>query len=67
MLITIFLILFPLLCAPAMYYIRDNKKRAYVTYLAAGLIASATIALTVFWALEGAQPIMAFQSTGLIP
>ena len=34
--------------------------------LAAGLIASATIALTVFWALEGAQPIMAFQSTGLI-
>ena len=66
MLITIFLILFPLLCAPAMYYIRDNKKRAYVTYLAAGLIASATIALTVFWALEGAQPIMAFQSTELI-
>ena len=64
--ITVFLILFPLLCAPLMYYIKDNKMRAYVTYVAAAIIGSCTIALTVFWALGGAKPIMAYQNTELI-
>lgn len=57
MAIPVFLILFPLLCAPVMYLITNNRLRAYVTYGAAAVIMAATIALTVFWVRNGAVPV----------
>ena len=39
--ISVFLILFPLCCAPVMYFITNDRLRAYVTYCAAGIIAAA--------------------------
>ena len=56
--IAVFLIIFPLLCAPVMYFVRDNKVRAYITYAAAAVIASASVALTTYWVLEGSRPML---------
>ncbi len=63
--ISVFLILFPLCCAPVMYFIKNNKLRAYVTYGAAAVIAAATIALTVLWAINGAVPVLLYKETEL--
>ena len=63
--ISVFLILFPLCCAPVMYFITNDRLRAYVTYCAAGIIAAATVALTVLWALNGAVPVLLYKETEL--
>ena len=65
MAIPVFLILFPLLCAPVMYLITNNRLRAYVTYGAAAVIMAATIALTVFWVRNGAVPVQLYKETAL--
>ncbi len=61
--ISVFLILFPLFCAPVMYLITDDKVRAYVTYAAAGIIGLASIALTVIWTSAGGSPVMLLRET----
>jgi len=63
--ISVFLILFPLCCAPVMYFITNDRLRAYVTYVAVGIIAAASIALTALWALNGAGPVQLYKETEL--
>ena len=61
--ISVFLILFPLCCAPVMYLITNDRLRAYVTYVAVGIIAAASVALTAQWAMNGAVPVMLYKET----
>ena len=61
--ISVFLILFPLCCAPVMYLITNDRLRAYVTYVAVGIIAAASVALTAQWAMNGAVPVMLYEET----
>ena len=61
--ISVFLILFPLCCAPVMYLIRNDRVRAYVTYAAAGIIGLASVALTTVWSLNGSRPVLLFKET----
>ena len=61
--ISVFLILFPLCCAPVMYFITNDRLRAYVTYVAAGIIAAASAALTALWVMNGAVPVLLYKET----
>ena len=61
--ISVFLILFPLCCAPVMYFITNDRLRAYVTYVAAGIIAAASAALTALWVMNGAEPVLLYKET----
>lgn len=63
MAIPVFLICFPLACAPVMYFIRDNRTRAYITYISAAIIVAADIFMVVQWFAGGAQKVELFYRT----
>lgn len=63
MAIPVFLICFPLVCAPVMYFVRDNRARAYITYVCAGIIVAAVLVLVAQWFAGGAQKIELFYET----
>ena len=58
--VAIFLICFPLIVAPIMYLIRNDKVRGRVTYVCGALITAAALCLTVRWCAGGMQVIKAY-------
>ncbi len=62
--VTLFLIVFPMICSLFMFLIRNNRVRGYLTYLCTAVIVAAVGILTVQWFDHGAVPIT-FYSFGM--
>lgn len=61
--VTVFLILFPMICAPVVYFIRNDKVRAYFTYIFAVVIMVAVGVLVVQWVDRGLMPVDLYMHT----
>lgn len=55
--VTIFLIIFPMICALVMFIIRNRTIRAYLTYAFTAIIIAAVGVLVVQWADRGLTPV----------
>lgn len=64
--VAIFLVCFPLMVAPVMYLIPNDKVRGRVTYICGALIAAAALCLTARWAAGGMQVIEAYDPAAWI-
>lgn len=61
--VTVFLILFPMVCSPVVYCIRSEKVRAYFTYIFAVVMMAAVGVLVVQWVDRGLMPIDLYMHT----
>ncbi len=64
--LTVFLICFPLLVSPIMYFIKSSKTRRYVSYVCLGLIMIASLSLAIWWMANGCRLMSFFPETDLI-